>query len=283
MVSSSAEYDNTNEQVILREAQLVMLNMLRELDKICVKNDIKYWLDGGTLLGAVRHEGFIPWDDDIDIGMLRADYNKFLILAVKELPKNIFVQTKDSDIGFINLISPVKLRDDNSLILEGFEDGKEPYQQGLFVDIFPYDYLPTTKIKRTLYKYLGKKISKFQRYKIEKHRAHSSTLIYTVLDYFVSMKYLDTVLEKLIVKTNKENNIIIGFGLESTLKRVYEVKSFFPLKKIKFENSTFLSPMDHDYYLSETYGEYLQWPPLEDQIPKHTKVLIPDLKVHNEK
>ena len=80
---------NVNEQ-----ARLIMLKLLRELDRICTKYDIPYWLDGGTLLGAIRHGGFIPWDDDIDVAMLRNDYYRFLEVAKTELRDYIYLQTR---------------------------------------------------------------------------------------------------------------------------------------------------------------------------------------------
>ena len=82
---------NVNEQ-----ARLVMLKLLRELDRICTKYDIPYWLDGGTLLGAIRHGGFIPWDDDIDVAMLRNDYYRFLEVAKTELRDDIYLQKRET-------------------------------------------------------------------------------------------------------------------------------------------------------------------------------------------
>ena len=78
----------------LRKAQLIMLDMLIEFDAICKKHQLQYWLDSGTLLGAVRHQGFIPWDDDIDICMERNDYQKFIQICSQELSKEYFLQTK---------------------------------------------------------------------------------------------------------------------------------------------------------------------------------------------
>lgn len=78
------------DQDLLREVQLVQLDILNEVDKICKNNNIKYFLIGGTLLGAVRHGGFIPWDDDLDIAMFREDYNKFLNVCKKELDDAYF-------------------------------------------------------------------------------------------------------------------------------------------------------------------------------------------------
>ena len=84
----------------IRKLQNELLSILKEIDQICKRNNIKYFAVGGTLLGAVRHHGFIPWDDDIDIGMLRSDYNKFILIAKKELPNNYFVLNFDENNHF---------------------------------------------------------------------------------------------------------------------------------------------------------------------------------------
>ena len=85
---------------VLRQSQLVMLRILKTVDSICKENNISYWLDSGTLLGAARHGGFIPWDDDIDIMMLREDYELFKEIAKKELPEDMFLQNQDTDIYY---------------------------------------------------------------------------------------------------------------------------------------------------------------------------------------
>ena len=81
----------------LRACQLKQLSILEEVDRICKKHGIGYWLDGGSLLGAVRHGGFIPWDDDIDIGMTKSDLERFEKIAPAELPETLFLQTRRSD------------------------------------------------------------------------------------------------------------------------------------------------------------------------------------------
>ena len=113
----------------LRKAQLIMFNLLKELDKVCKKNNINYWLDSGTLLGAVRHKGFIPWDDDIDICMLEKDYKKFLKIAKKELSENVFLQTEETDKNYI-WFPYAKLRDRNSVFIEEGQKQNELFHQG---------------------------------------------------------------------------------------------------------------------------------------------------------
>lgn len=120
------------------KAQLVMLDILKVIHELCEKHQIQYTLIAGTLLGAVRHKGFIPWDDDCDIAMLRKDYERFLAIAEKELPKGYFLQTKKTDPKFF--LNFAKIRKDGTKIIEFRETGNEEYHHGIYVDIFPFDY-----------------------------------------------------------------------------------------------------------------------------------------------
>ena len=125
----------------LRRCQLKQLDILREIDVICRRHDIPYWLDGGTLLGAVRHGGFIPWDDDIDIAMPLADIDRFCRVATNELPGELFLQTRATD---SDVVAPViKVRDRGSLLVEPGDDFARSYAKGLYVDIFPMRPYPT--------------------------------------------------------------------------------------------------------------------------------------------
>ena len=269
-----AQYQTSLKNNTLRQAQLVMLHSLKIIDDICRKNNIEYWLDGGTLLGAVRHSGFIPWDDDIDIGMLRTDFEKFKEIATIELPEDLFLQFEKTDANFFSIIVPLKIRDNKSYAVEQFEKGDEPYNMGLFVDVFAYDHLPENKYKRDFYKYLGKKILKFKRYKIERFRNHNRVLIYKFLDKFISINILDNWMQKIIKKQNRVNQTIIGFGIDSILTRVYKKKEFFPLIELEFENYKFFAPKNFDYYLKTTYGDYMKIPDIDDRPQHMTKILI---------
>ncbi|HEY9551187.1 MAG TPA: LicD family protein, partial [Prevotella sp.] len=132
----------------LRACQLKQLAILEEIDRICKRHGIEYWLDGGTLLGAVRHGGFIPWDDDIDIAMTLEDCRHFEAVAQDELPPHLFLQTRRTDPNVPQ--SMPKIRDLRSLYIESADTFEAEYSKGIFVDIFPFvDYpdLPRTWIK----------------------------------------------------------------------------------------------------------------------------------------
>lgn len=98
-----------NGDITLRKLQLLELKVLLEFKRICEKHQIQYFLMWGTLLGAVRHQGFIPWDDDIDVGMLRSEYVKFLAICNEELSQDFFLQTFESDKTYVNSFAKLRL------------------------------------------------------------------------------------------------------------------------------------------------------------------------------
>jgi lipopolysaccharide cholinephosphotransferase len=133
----------------LRQCQLVMLRMLRIFDYICRKHDIPYWLSDGTLLGAVRHQGFIPWDGDVDVGMLREDFDRFAAIAPHMLPEDIFFQTPETDPA-CESHPQFKLRDRYSCYTEWAAAYPEyQWHHGLMVDIWPSNLVPSRALAIT--------------------------------------------------------------------------------------------------------------------------------------
>ena len=122
----------------LRQLQLVELEVLLAIDKLCARYDIPYFLDSGSALGAMRHGGFIPWDDDIDIGMLREDYERFVAVALDELPEGYRLLTPDVTEGYAPMWAKVMREGTKFYTRETLEAGLD---QGVFVDVFPYDRL----------------------------------------------------------------------------------------------------------------------------------------------
>lgn len=192
------------EHYILKEtrpAQLIMLDILKQVRTICEKHNIKYWIDAGTLLGCVREGGFIPWDDDLDIAMLREDYDKFKEIAQKELPEGYFFQTKETDQDYIHNFA--KIRKEGTLLIETGEKYPEKYHQGIFIDIFPFDYYPYLKIGNLLA--WGQNV----RNKRKKYKKHSlKRFLYVIYSHiFLYPKILYTKL----VKKQLEKKTLINY------------------------------------------------------------------------
>lgn len=127
--------DSTSVLVRLKRVELSILEAISDL---CETNGIRWWLDGGTCLGAMRHGGFIPWDDDIDIGMLRPDYDRFCRLALTELPEGFSLHTSENTEGYAALFAKVYKDGTRFENQEGRDAGSS---MGIFVDVFPYDLL----------------------------------------------------------------------------------------------------------------------------------------------
>lgn len=120
-----------------KELWAIQLDMLMELDRICRKHGLKYFVDSGTLLGAVRHKGYIPWDDDIDVILMRADYDKLLQVAQDEFMHPYFFQTAYTDKGYVRCHAQIRNVETTAMIAS--EAQKVPFNQGIFLDIFPVD------------------------------------------------------------------------------------------------------------------------------------------------
>jgi lipopolysaccharide cholinephosphotransferase len=254
----------------LRTCQLKQLAILEEMDRICRKHDIPYWLDGGTLLGAVRHDGFIPWDDDIDIAMRLEDLNRFIEIAPKELPEHLFLQTPLSDPESKEPI--VKVRDTRSLYIEPGDNFQADYQKGLYVDIFPFiDYpsVPASWVKK-----LTKSISKS--YSIL-HTPHVYSWRSVAEGIYFGIQYplyrgVWWMLSHLYKKDTYISNVLInnGYGI------MHRKDSIFPLGTIQFEGKEFPAPCRPDAYLKDLYKNYMEIPPKEKQ-KIHAIYIHPDL------
>lgn len=127
----------------MNDLQKGILNIWIEFDRVCKKLDIPYIAMGGTLLGAIRHQGFIPWDDDMDVGMLRKDYERFLKEAPKEFDSRYFVQDHSTDPDYY--FPFIKIRDNETTAIEWVTQ-KGKFNQGLWLDIFPFDALPEKEV-----------------------------------------------------------------------------------------------------------------------------------------
>ncbi len=241
----------------LRKRQIYLLD---EFKKICDKHNLIYWIDFGGLLGAVRYKGFIPWDDDIDISMPMADYKKFLKIAQKELPENIFLQTPKTDKSYRQCFT--KLCDRRSTYLHPEETGDEIGHQGIYMDIFPsfnYPIMPKFIKKGLLYLTGRSRVNAV----INKKNI--------ILNYTI---YLLCKLIWLLLSPFKSN--MLGQTVEDNWYYYAIPKAYiFPLKNIEFENKFYPAPNNTHEYLSMMYGEnYIIPPPIEKRIFRCKKLLL---------
>ena len=243
----------------LRKAQLIMLEMLVEFDTICQKHNLKYWLDSGTLLGAVRHQGFIPWDDDIDLSMPVEDYRKFKDIANDELSENIFFQTRETDNEF--KFDYIKLRSNKASIVEFHEkDKKINYHQGVFVDIFPMLTIPNTEFYQAFYTDTFKLIRDVSAISLHTPKGKDLPKIRATL--------VDT-LNVMHEGWDKKNTKVIYSGKMPDVAAWFDEDEIFPLSKISFEGLEFYAPKNSHHYLSEIYSfDYTELPP-EDKRTIH--------------
>ena len=267
----------------LKKIQAIELDILKSFDKICKKNKLKYVLTGGTLIGAIRHNGFIPWDDDIDIAMPRNDYNKFIKIQKKELNKekyyfqSIETEEKYSSVG-------AKIRRKNSVYKETLSSISRE-NQGIWIDIFPIDNISDNKIsafftftKMFYYKMLLS-------YKLKNNPTTDSLpkkILLSIIKLnsnFYSLKKLKKKYFKLITKTNKkETKNVINFGGVYLLKEKVPREFINNITTHQFEDEKFNIPKNYDEYLTHIYGDYMQLPPKEKRKSNH---FIEELKFPN--
>lgn len=260
------EYNRRN----LRVCQLKQLDILEEIDRLCRRHSISYWLDGGTLLGAVRHGGFIPWDDDIDIAMRREDMERFAAEAAGELPPDLFLQTRATDPEVELPI--VKVRDMNSFYVEAGDNFAAGYQKGLYVDVFPFEDYPT--VSRSFVKRITKGISKSNSilHKAHHYSVRAAAELFWFGGKFAAYSALWAAACALKPKGTYIGNIPTnnGYGI------MHRKDSVFPLTEVEFEGKRFLGPANPDAYLRDLYGDYMQVPPEEKRV-FHSVFIMPEL------
>lgn len=270
---------------LLRKVQLEQLEMAKEIKRVCKVLNISYFLDSGTLLGAVRHNGFIPWDDDLDIGMLRDDYEKFVREAPGVLDTKYFLQTWTSDPEYGMAFA--KLRKNNTVYLENVAQ-KSNAHCGFYVDIFPYDVYPDEPKKQ---KWQGRRYNSLRRCLLVKcgykpWRSEENTVSRFLKYMFhcpirmfscvISRRKMIEQYQEMCSKFNCESSTFLyaQAGASKYGKWLVPRECFDKLIYHKFEDDVFLIPEKYDLYLRSVYGDYMKLPPEEKRENRHGIVCV---------
>jgi lipopolysaccharide cholinephosphotransferase len=267
------------EQEVLKKVRQVQLEIALEIRRVCEENDIPYFLAHGTFLGAVRHGGFIPWDDDMDMGMLRRDYEKFCRIAPQKLKPEYCLQTWYTEPNYSLPFGKVMKR--GTVYLEN-KKTRRLQENGIYVDIFPHDYAPEDPVQQ---KKLVASLLSIYRMKLMKSgykpwmeadriiwKKRIGYLYYQAKSLFTSQSRLARDYDTLAVAVPDSSVVCERNG--RTTPTYHDRTWVEELADYNFEGVTFKGPKNYDKYLSSLYGDYMELPPEGERENRHQIIEI---------
>ena len=264
----------------LKELQGVLLELLKVIDKICREKGLRYYLFYGTLLGAIRHKGFIPWDDDADIVMPRADYEKFIQISEVELGNGYFIQTYKSDPFYRNPFA--KLRKNNTTCIVQ-EHAHIRMHQGVFVDIFPLDVLPRSKVGKWCMWNMTHIFERLQAFTCAR-LPNRLRMLYPIQCFWKLLfkpsffARITNRLAKLLSGSSADYISVLDPDHYDLTHNVLPISSFAPGRRVVFQDAELMVPNRAEELLSHQYGDYMSLPPIEMRRPIHAKGTLVDLQ-----
>lgn len=257
-----------------QELKKICLNILKYIDEICRKNKISYFIGFGTLIGAIRHKGFIPWDDDIDVCMFREDYKKFIKIMEKQNKYQLICpETDDCYYWTFARVSDKSTK----LVLKGLP---EVNNLGVFVDVFPIDNAPpSSEVNEWLEYYI--KIDKKVKRTVPHSRKYKNQNIKTILSRVKNYpfrliyceknfkKYREELIAHITKYNNSESKKCIISSTPYNIKAIFNKKDFLSTIEMEFEGIKVLAPIGYDNILKQLYGDYMKLPPIEKRKTHH--------------
>ncbi len=264
-------------ELTLREVQLISLEICKKIDKICDENCFRYYLYAGSLLGAIRHNGFIPWDDDIDIVMPRPDYERFLV----------YIQEHQDELNPLKLYN-INLNPDYPYMISRVSDeryvlnieNEDSYGIGIFVDVYPWDGVGQTeeemvkrKIKAARYSSLCY-LSTRQKCIKDNTKSKTKLLIKPVafaLAKLIGKNFFVKKINKMALKYSYDESKYVGclvWGTDGP-RGIYPIEWMEPYTKVQFEDTELRAPKEWDKALTKLFCNYMELPSEKDRIPHH--------------
>lgn len=261
------------------EIQKAELLILDEVDRICKKHNIKYMVAYGTLIGAIRHQGYIPWDDDLDLCMLREDFLRFREMCKEELDSRFFYQTNETDPEYFYLQDKIRL---NGTVFKESFISKYNINHGIYIDIFPIDYVPESKWERNLqfYKFQFYRIGVMAKYLMLGARSGKKRVVFALLRIpyavfptrYLYNKAQETAMQYDDAPHNKATNFYSPYHKRDT----FDVSLYSELEPHQFEDRVTWIPKRYDEFLRTLYGNYMKFPPEKERVTRHS---ITELKL----
>ncbi len=262
-----------SQKAALRGAQV---ELLVEFDRACKAHDLEYFAMYGTALGAVRHGGFIPWDDDLDLGMLRRDYDRLTKVISDELDGGFFFQTVDTDPNYGCLFG--KLRKEGTRCVDKISIGSQQHG-GIFIDVFPLDARATGRVARReqrIMRYVGFRLLYLKAgYRLPMRNDSLLARIAKVVVRGV-VRVLPrraiialTMRHTRLGRTESPEKYVSLFGAYFYDRDTVTADWIHPLRELPFEDRTIPVFADVEAYLTQIYGDYSQPPPVEQRVGHH--------------
>lgn len=258
-------------EITSEEQKVILLEMLKYVDEICRKNNINYFLSGGTLLGAIRHKGFIPWDDDVDICVPYKEYRRLIEILKQDNKFNVHDPYSFSEEKYYYMFT--KITDKRTVLIEN--NFKRVKNMGVFLDIFPIFHLPDSnedygnlyktirKLEKQYFRFYG-----FEKYYYTKNKIRSIVKAITFFpQYIMRKKYKKNkkeILELFEKNDSVQTNFIGNPTPPSTHRNRFTTDAFKEKIEVEFEGIKVYAPVGYEEYLTKSYGDYMQLP-LEDQ------------------
>lgn len=260
---------------VLRRLQLTQLEILKVIDAFCSEHGIPYSLYAGTTIGAVRHKGFIPWDDDLDICMTRSDYERFIRLWEAEKPAGYLLQNKENSPRFTQ--SFTKIRKDHTTFLQD-EWERGAYHLGIFVDVFPVDRMPPDKWHRWLFFWHCMQYQLFTR---EFVPPKGNRLVKCMSKCLLAITPADRrankrekLLKKIAQYRDCKSYPTVFIETVGSMKKPQPADLMDHLVRVPFEDSEFYCFAKSDEYLTRHYGDYMQLPPESERGWQHHPIIL---------
>jgi lipopolysaccharide cholinephosphotransferase len=252
-----------------QEIQIRILDIAIEFDDFCRANDINYFICAGTLLGGIRHKGFIPWDDDFDVALLRSDFEKFAKLwQDSDILKLVWRGGED---GHNKYGCPLKLSStaENVEEIDDMKRGmKVPNNYGIFIDIFPVDRYPDTLIGNMTYNYLGKlylirNLAEFN----YQYRSIRERIVFRLVK-FIPTNLIEKIIKRCQLRFSKhEKDCFLGYGIDTPFDKMkLTEQDIFPLIEVSINDHHFFAPNNWQKYLRQKFGDYMTLPPIKQRV-----------------